>query len=88
MTAKSDGKPRPKRPPIRPGEIKTGRVVNRLRDLHELGGHPAYKRFPASEELFLVLEHAQTWAGKLKQPKDSLVNGVGEAAVSRAKLWR
>ncbi|GGL17921.1 hypothetical protein [Streptomyces flaveus] len=85
-TAKSAGTPRSKRPPIRLGEIKTGRIVNRLRELHELGGDPAYERFPASEELFLVLEHAQTRAGKLKQPKDSLVNVVGEAAVLRAKL--
>lgn len=35
-----------------------------------------------------MLEHAQTWAGKLKQPKDSLVNVVGEAAVLRATLWQ
>ncbi|MGW0840090.1 hypothetical protein ACWD26_07985 [Streptomyces sp. NPDC002787] len=66
----------------------SGRIVNRLRELHELGGDPAYERFPASEELFRVLEHAQTWAGKLKQPDDSLVNVVGEAAVLRAKLWQ
>ncbi|MFE2217682.1 hypothetical protein ACFW93_37925 [Streptomyces canus] len=56
--------------------------------MHELSGDPAYERFPASEELFLVLEHAQTRAGKLKQPKDNLVNVVGEAAVLRAKLWQ
>ncbi|MGW1507349.1 hypothetical protein ACWCQW_55000 [Streptomyces mirabilis] len=62
--------------------------MNRLRELHELGGDPAYERFPASEELFLVLEHAQTWAGKLRQPRDSLINVVGEAAVLRAKLWQ
>ncbi|UXY30231.1 helix-turn-helix domain-containing protein [Streptomyces sp. HUAS TT20] len=36
-TSKAAGKPRPKRPLIRLGEIKTGRVVNRLRELHELG---------------------------------------------------
>ncbi|MGW6472892.1 hypothetical protein [Streptomyces nigra] len=59
-----------------------------LRELHELGGDPAYERFPASEELFRVLEHAQTWAGKLKQPEDSLVNVVGEVAVLRATLWQ
>ncbi|WP_328373462.1 hypothetical protein OG800_50350 (plasmid) [Streptomyces sp. NBC_00445] len=63
-------------------------MVSRLRELHELGGDPAYERFPASEELFLVLVHAQTWAGKLKQPKDCHVNVVGEAAVLRAKLWQ
>ncbi|MFE4922360.1 hypothetical protein [Streptomyces sp. NPDC056661] len=80
--------PRPKRPPIRLGEVKTGQIVNRLRELHEMGGDPAYERFPASEELFLVLAHAQTWAGKLKQPKDCLVNVAGEAAVLRAKLWQ
>ncbi|MFD7282721.1 hypothetical protein ACFV80_38340 [Streptomyces sp. NPDC059862] len=62
--------------------------MNRLRELHELGGDPEFERFPASEELFLVLDHAQTWAGKLKQPKDSLVNVVGEAAVLRVKLWQ
>lgn len=85
-TGKGAGAPRSKRPPIRLGEIKTGRIVNRLRELHELGGDPAYERFPASDELFLVLEHAQTWASSLKQPKDSLVNVVGEAAVLRAKV--
>jgi hypothetical protein len=57
-----------------------------LRELHELGGNPAYERFPASDELSRVLEHAQTWAGKLTQPTDSPVNVVGEAAVLRAKL--
>ncbi|MFJ9909525.1 hypothetical protein ACIRVK_43090 [Streptomyces sp. NPDC101152] len=62
--------------------------MNRLRELHELGGDPALERFPASEVLYLVLEHAQTWAGKLKQPKESLVNVVSEAAVLRAKLWQ
>ncbi|WP_406120354.1 hypothetical protein OIE52_50960 [Streptomyces canus] len=88
-TAKGGARtPRPKRQPIRLGEIKTGRIANRLRELHELGGDPAYERFRASEELFLVLEHAQTWAGKLKQPKDSLVNVVGEAALLRVKLWQ
>jgi hypothetical protein len=50
-SSKTAGKPRPKRPPIRLGEIKTGRIVNRLRELHELGGDPAYERFPASEGL-------------------------------------
>ncbi|MEU9575560.1 hypothetical protein AB0D62_38190 [Streptomyces massasporeus] len=87
-SSKAAAKPRLKRPPIRLGEIKTGRIVNRLRELHQLGGDPAYERFPASEELFRVLEHAQTWAGKLKQPTDSLINVVGEAAVLRAKLWQ
>ena len=87
-TSKTVARPRPKRPPIRLGEIKAGRLVNRLRGLHELGGDPAFERFPASEELYLVLDHAQTWAGKLKQPKDSLVNVVGEAAVLRATLWQ
>ncbi|MGW2788208.1 hypothetical protein ACWC3X_44925, partial [Streptomyces populi] len=62
-TAKGAGAPRSKRPPIRLGEIKTGPIVNRLRQLHELGGDPAFERFPASEELFRVLVHAQTWAG-------------------------
>jgi hypothetical protein len=87
-TSKAAGKLRTKRPPIRLRKIKTGRIVNRLRELHELGGDPAYERFPASEELFLVPDHAQTWAGKLKQPKDSPVNVVGEVAVLRAKLWQ
>ncbi|MDT0488206.1 hypothetical protein [Streptomyces doebereineriae] len=81
-------KPRPKRPPIRLGEIKTGPIVKRLRELHELGGDPAYERLSASQELFRVLEHAQTWAGQLKQPKDSPVNVMGEAAVLRATLWQ
>jgi hypothetical protein len=40
-------------------------------------GIPACEQFPLSEELFLVLDHAQTWAGKLKQPKGSLVNVRG-----------
>lgn len=61
-TVKGAGTPRSKRPPIRLREIKTGQIVNRLRELHELGGDPTYERFPASEELFLVLGHAQTWA--------------------------
>ncbi|MBK3569169.1 hypothetical protein [Streptomyces sp. MBT62] len=87
-SSKAAAKPRPKRPPIRLGEIKTGRIVNRLRELYELGGDPEYERFPASEELFLVLDHAQKWAGKLKQPKGCLINVVGEAAVLRAKLWQ
>ncbi|WP_328891936.1 hypothetical protein [Streptomyces sp. NBC_00316] len=85
---KAAEKPRPKRPPIRLGEIKTGRIVNRLRELHELGDDPELERFPASEELFLVLEHAQTWVSKLKQPKDCPVNVVGETAVLRATLWQ
>ncbi|MER5345529.1 hypothetical protein ABT030_35560 [Streptomyces mirabilis] len=51
--------------------------MNRLRELHELGADPAFERFPASEELFLV-----------KQPKDNPVNVVGEAAVLRATLWQ
>lgn len=43
-TAKSAAKPRPKRPPVRLGAIKTGRIVNRLRELYELGGDPAFER--------------------------------------------
>nr|WTB28556.1 hypothetical protein OG781_02325 [Streptomyces sp. NBC_00830] len=62
--------------------------MNRLRELHQWGEDPAFERFPASEELFLVLEHAQTWAGELKQPKDNLVDVVGEGAVLRATLWQ
>lgn len=78
---------RPKRPPIRLGEIETGPVVKRLRELHKLAGDPAYERFPATEELFLVLQHAQTWASKLRQPSGHPENVVGEAAVLRATLW-
>ncbi|MET8605298.1 hypothetical protein ABZV92_17335 [Streptomyces rubiginosohelvolus] len=59
-----------------------------MRELHELDGDPAYERFPASEELFRMLEHAQTWAGKLKHPEDSLVNVVGEVTVWRPTLWQ
>lgn len=87
-SSKTAARPLSKRPPIRLGQIKTGRIVKRLREPHELGGDPALERFPASEELFLVLERAQTWAGRLKQPEDSPVNVVGEAAVVRAKLWQ
>jgi hypothetical protein len=36
--SKATAKPRPKRPPIRLGEIETGRIVNRLRELHKLAG--------------------------------------------------
>jgi hypothetical protein len=86
--ARAGKQPRPKRPPIRLGEIGTGPIVHRLRELHQLGGDPAYERFPDTEELFLVLEHTQRWAGKLKQPQDSPVNVVGEAAVLRATLWQ
>ncbi|MFE4678781.1 hypothetical protein, partial [Streptomyces sp. NPDC056723] len=39
-------------------------------------------------ELFLVLEHAQTWGDKLTQPENSPVNVKGEAAVLRATLWQ
>ena len=85
-SSKAASKPCPKRLPIRLGEIKIGPVVKRLRELHELGGDPAYERFPASEELFRVLEHAETWAGKLKQPRASLVNVVGEAGVLRTDV--
>ncbi|MFF5482238.1 hypothetical protein ACFY5C_33705 [Streptomyces sp. NPDC012935] len=35
-----------------------------------------------------MLDHARTCAGKLKQPKDSLGNVVGKAAVLRTKLWQ
>ncbi|MFI9809455.1 hypothetical protein ACIHEJ_34775 [Streptomyces sp. NPDC052301] len=62
--------------------------MKRLRERHELGSDPAFKRFPALDELFLVLGHAQRWAGELKQPKDIPVNVVGEAAVLRATLWQ
>ncbi|MFJ8158471.1 hypothetical protein [Streptomyces sp. NPDC094468] len=80
--------PRPKRPPVRLGEIKASQIVHRLRELHELGQDPAIERFPASDELFLVLQHAQTWAGKLKQPGHSPVNVPGEAALLRTTLWQ
>lgn len=53
-------------PPIRLGEINTGQIVKRLRELHELGGDPAFERFPATDELFLMLGHAQRWAAELK----------------------
>ena len=59
-TSKVAARPRPKRPPICLGEFKTGRLVNRLRELHELGGDPAFERFPASGELYLVLDYAQS----------------------------
>ncbi|MFI8834988.1 hypothetical protein ACIGPN_28830 [Streptomyces afghaniensis] len=36
-SSKAAAKPRPNRPPIRLEEIETGRIVNRLRELHELG---------------------------------------------------
>jgi len=62
--------------------------VQRLRDLHELGDDPAFERFPATDELLLVLEHAQRWAGNLKQPGNTPVNVSGEAAVLRVKLWQ
>ncbi|WP_265568933.1 hypothetical protein [Streptomyces hygroscopicus] len=62
--------------------------MSRLRELYLWGGDPAYERFPALHELFLVLDHAQTWAGEPKQPRDSPVNVVGEAAVLRATLWQ
>ncbi|WP_438306768.1 hypothetical protein ACSHXN_45345 (plasmid) [Streptomyces sp. HUAS TT11] len=86
-TARSRRKPRPKRPTIRLGHVNIGQLVHRLRELHELGDDPALERFPASDELFLVLEHAQRWGAKLKQP-DAPVNVIGEAAVLRATLWQ
>ncbi|MGP4087224.1 hypothetical protein [Streptomyces sp. KR55] len=85
-TSKVAGKPRPKRPPICQGQIKTSRIVNRLRELHELGGDPSYERFPAAEELFLVLGHAQTWAGKLKQPQRKPVLCASGARDRRGRL--
>ncbi|WP_329460681.1 hypothetical protein [Streptomyces sp. NBC_01497] len=63
-------------------------MTDRLRELYAQGGDPAIERFPASDELFLVLVHAQRWASDLKQPHDVPVNIAGEAAVLRATLWQ
>jgi hypothetical protein len=83
-------KPRPKRPAIRLGEINTAALVDRLRELYEAGSDPEFEQFPASDELFLVLRHAERTAGELRvdtakvDPKDVM----GEAAVIRTKLWQ
>ncbi|MEU5539117.1 hypothetical protein [Streptomyces sp. NPDC020362] len=82
-------KPCPKQPAIRLGEINTVALVDRLRELYQAGGDPEFERFPATDELFLVLRHAGLTAGELKvdtstvDPKDVM----GEAAVIRAKVW-
>ena len=86
--AKKISKSRPKRLPVRLGRINTTAIADRLRELHRLGRDPEFERFPASEELFLVLQHAARSASELKQPEDVPVNVVGEAAVLRAKLWQ
>lgn len=83
-------KERPKRPAIRLGDINTVALVDRLRELYQAGGDPEFECFPASDELLLVLRHAEQTAGGLKvdtskvDPKDVM----GEAAVIRAKLWQ
>jgi hypothetical protein len=83
-------KPRPKRPAIRLGEINTVALVDRLRELYRAGGDPEFECFPASDELLLVLRHAERTAGELRvdttkvDPKDVM----GEAAVIRTKLWQ
>ncbi|MFG2526008.1 hypothetical protein ACGFU5_44720, partial [Streptomyces sp. NPDC048527] len=83
-------KQRPRRPAIRLGDIETTALVDRLRELYKAGNDPKFEQFPASDELWLVLRHAERWAGELKvdeqrvDPKDVM----GEAAVVRAKLWQ
>ncbi|MET8682326.1 hypothetical protein ABZW18_33380 [Streptomyces sp. NPDC004647] len=83
-------KSRPKRPAIRLGEVNTTALVDQLRELHKAAGPPEFERFPASDELVLVLKHAERVAGKLAvdtskvDPKDV----IGQAAVIRAKLWQ
>lgn len=64
--------------------------MDRLRELYQAGGDPELERFPASDELLLVLWHAERTAGKAKvdthkvDPKDVM----GEAAVIGTKLWQ
>ncbi|MFF4806166.1 hypothetical protein ACFY1U_48685 [Streptomyces sp. NPDC001351] len=64
--------------------------MDRLRELYQVGGDPEFERFPAFDELLLVLRHTERTASKLKvdtakvDPKDVM----GEAAVIRAKLWQ
>ncbi|MER5184543.1 hypothetical protein ABT009_40590 [Streptomyces sp. NPDC002896] len=83
-------KPRPKRSAIRLGEINTVALADRLRELDQAGGDPKFERFPACDELLLVLRHAERMAGELRvdttkvDPKDVM----GEAAVIRTKLWQ
>ncbi|MET9513171.1 hypothetical protein ABZX62_32810 [Streptomyces flavidovirens] len=81
-------KSRPKRLPVRMGRINTVAIADRLRELHQLGKDPEFERFPASEELFLVLQHTARTASELKQPAHVPVNAVGEAAVFKTKLWQ
>lgn len=68
--------------------LHTAGLVDRLRELHELGSDPELERFPDSEELLLVLLHAERTAGQLTQPERQPVNVLGEAAVLRTKLWQ
>jgi hypothetical protein len=80
--------PRPKRPAIRLGQIDTGHLVRRLRELHELGEDPALERFPDDDELWLVLQHTQRWAPRLHQPPQAPVNIAAEVALIRVTLWQ
>jgi len=83
-------KPRPKRPAIRLGGINTVALVDRLRELYQAGDDPEFELFPASDELLLVLRHAERTTGELRvdtaqvDPKDVM----GEAAIIRTKLWQ
>jgi len=85
---KSGKTPRGKRPAIRLGAIDTGKLVKELRELHEVGGDPALERFPADDELYLVLLHAQRWAGALKQPRGYPVHPAARTGVLCATLWQ
>ncbi|MFE4756533.1 hypothetical protein ACFRIB_41125 [Streptomyces mirabilis] len=68
--------------------LHTAGLADRLRELHELGSDPELERFPDSQELLLVLLHADRTAGQLTQPEHQPVNVLGEAAVLRTKLWQ
>ncbi|WP_413754771.1 hypothetical protein [Streptomyces sp. MMBL 11-3] len=87
MMKKTPGQ-RKKRPPVRLGSVDTQALVDRLRELHTLGEDPQMERFPASEELFLVLLHTGRTADFLVQPANNPVNVRAEAALLRAKLWQ
>ncbi|MPY58806.1 hypothetical protein [Streptomyces spongiae] len=79
---------RKKRPALRLGTIDAAQLLDRLRELHELGGDPEFEKFPDTDELFLVLRHVERMAAGLRQPANVPGSLIGEAAVLRVKLWQ
>ncbi|MFC7310850.1 hypothetical protein ACFQVC_42400 [Streptomyces monticola] len=85
-TPTSRNTPRPRRPALRLGALNATSLVIRLRELYEAGQDPQFDRFPAPEELLLVLRHTERTAHALTPVDGQDIEG--EAAVLRAKLWQ